>query len=92
MLINALIPIVTSLGAMLGQLLGGAMVIEQVFAVPGLGKFLIESLQNRDYPVVQAGVLLISSVYSIVILITDILYAYIDPRLRSMYVGKKNRG
>lgn len=93
MLINALIPIVTSLGAMLGQLLGGAMVIEQVFAVPGLGKFLIESLQNRDYPVVQAGVLLISAVYSIVILITDILYAYIDPRLRSMYVGgKKNRG
>lgn len=91
MLINAFIPIVTNLGTMLGLLLGGSMVIEQVFAIPGLGKFLIESLQNRDYPVVQGGVLLISAVYSIVILITDLLYTWIDPRLRSMFISKKRK-
>lgn len=92
MLINAFVPIITNLGSMLGLLLGGSMVIEQVFAIPGLGKFLIESLQNRDYPVIQGGVLLISAVYSIVILITDLLYTWIDPRLRSMFNGKKSGG
>lgn len=91
MLINALIPIVTNLGNMLGHLLGGAMVIEQVFAIPGLGNYLITALQNRDYPVVQGGVLLISAVFSIMILLTDILYTFIDPRLRSMYAGRKKK-
>ncbi|WP_434311070.1 ABC transporter permease [Hominifimenecus sp. rT4P-3] len=89
MLKNALIPVITNLGTMLGHLLGGAMVIEQIFAVPGLGKFLIESLGNRDFPVVQGGVLLISAVYSVMILLTDILYTVVDPRLRSMYTSKK---
>ena len=67
------------------------MVIEQVFAIPGLGNYLITALQNRDYPVVQGGVLLISAVFSIMILLTDILYTFIDPRLRSMYAGRKKK-
>jgi peptide/nickel transport system permease protein len=79
---NAWLPVLTLLGLQLGALLGGAVVTETVFNWPGVGLLLIESIQRRDYPVVQGCVLLISSSYVILNLVTDLLYARIDPRIR----------
>ena len=78
---NALLPILTLLGLQLGGLLGGAVITETVFAWPGLGLLMIEAIQQRDYPVVQAAVLCISLTYIAVNFITDILYAWLDPRI-----------
>ena len=78
---NALIPIVTLVGMQIGSLLGGAVVIEQIFSLPGLGQMTLTGINNRDYPVVQGCVLFIAFVYVIVNLVVDVLYAYIDPRI-----------
>ena len=79
---NALLPVITLLGLQLGALLAGAVVTETVFSWPGIGLLTIESIQTRDYPVVQACVLLISLSYVFVNLLTDLAYAWIDPRIR----------
>lgn len=79
---NALLPVITLLGLQLGTLLAGAVVTETVFSWPGIGLLTIESIQSRDYPVVQGCVLLISSTYVLVNLLTDLLYAWADPRIR----------
>ena len=78
---NAFLPILTLLGLQLGGLLGGAVITETVFAWPGLGLLVIEAIQQRDYPVVQAAVLCISLTYVLVNLTTDLLYAWLDPRI-----------
>lgn len=88
---NALIPIITVLGIQLGTMLGGAVLTESVFSVPGLGKFMVDSIKNRDYPVVQGGVLLLAIVFSLANLIVDIIYAYVDPRIKSQYDRGKKR-
>jgi peptide/nickel transport system permease protein len=79
---NALLPVITLLGLQLGALLAGAVITETVFSWPGVGLLTIESIQSRDYPVVQACVLLISITYVFVNLLTDLAYAWIDPRIR----------
>jgi peptide/nickel transport system permease protein len=79
---NALLPVITLLGLQLGALLAGAVITETVFSWPGVGLLTIEAIQSRDYPVVQACVLLISLCYVIVNLLTDLAYAWIDPRIR----------
>ena len=79
---NASLPIITVLGLQLGTLLGGAVITEIIFAWPGIGQLTIESIQRRDYPVVQACILLISLSYVLVNTLTDILYAWLDPRVR----------
>lgn len=79
---NAALPIITILGLQLGALLAGAVITETIFAWPGIGQLTIESIQKRDYSVVQACVLLISLTYVIVNTVTDILYAWLDPRVR----------
>jgi peptide/nickel transport system permease protein len=79
---NALLPVITLLGLQLGALLAGAVITETVFSWPGIGLLTIEAIQSRDYPVVQACVLLISVSYVFVNLLTDIAYAWIDPRIR----------
>jgi peptide/nickel transport system permease protein len=79
---NALLPVITLLGLQLGTLLAGAVVTETVFSWPGIGLLTIESIQSRDYPVVQGCVLLISITYVLVNLLTDLLYAWVDPRIR----------
>lgn len=78
---NALIPIVTLIGMQIGSLLGGAVIVEQIFSLPGLGQMTLTGINQRDYPVVQGCVLVIAFIYVMVNLITDILYAYIDPRI-----------
>jgi ABC-type dipeptide/oligopeptide/nickel transport system permease component len=80
---NALIPIVTVGGLQLGFLVGGAVVIERLFGLPGVGDLLVDSIANRDFPTVQACVLMLAASIVIVNLAVDILYTYIDPRLRA---------
>ncbi|RMH03162.1 MAG: ABC transporter permease [Nitrospirae bacterium] len=79
---NALLPVTTLVGLQLGSLLGGAVITETVFAWPGIGSLVVEAIQRRDYPVVQAAVLVIALAYVLVNLVTDVLYAWIDPRVR----------
>lgn len=89
---NALIPVMTVVGLRFGGSLGGSVVSEQVFSIPGLGKLMIDSINNRNYPVILGGVLLIAFAYGIINLIVDILYAFIDPRIKSQYsTGKKQK-
>jgi dipeptide transport system permease protein len=79
---NALIPVVTVIGLQVGALLSGAILTETIFSWPGVGKWLIESIRRRDYPVVQGGVLLAASIVMIVNLTVDVLYGLINPRIR----------
>ena len=79
---NALLPVVTVVGLQFGALLTGAIITETIFSWPGLGLLLIESIHRRDYPIVQGAVLCIALTYVVVNLATDLLYGWIDPRIR----------
>ena len=79
---NALIPLVTVIGINMGILLGGTAVIETVFVLPGVGQLVVRSLYNRDLPVIQGLILYVAVVYVLINLIVDVLYTYLDPRLR----------
>ena len=79
---NAMLPVITLLGLQLGALLAGAVITEIVFSWPGLGSLTIEAIEQRDYPVLQGCVLLISTTYVVVNSITDLLYGWLDPRIR----------
>ncbi|MCX7232866.1 MAG: ABC transporter permease [Burkholderiales bacterium] len=81
-LVNAMVPIVTVMGIMVGALLGGAVVTEQVFSIPGLGRLIIGAVLSRDFPVIQGGLLFLALIYLTVNLVVDLLYAVIDPRVR----------
>lgn len=85
MLKNALIPIITVVGLQFGQLLGGAMLTETVFSWPGLGRFMVDSIKSKDTPMVLGAVIFMAVVFSLVNLCIDILYAYVDPRIKSQY-------
>lgn len=78
---NALIPIITVIGLQFGSLLGGALLTETVFSIPGLGRLMVESIKMRDYPIVQGSVLFIAACFSLVNLVVDILYVAVDPRI-----------
>ena len=82
---NALIPTVTIVGVQLGGLLGGAVLTETVFAWPGLGRLVVQAVNGRDVPVVLGCIVVLSVGFSIVNLVVDLLYGFIDPRVRSMY-------
>ena len=88
---NAMIPIVMIVGSVFGMSLGGAMITEVIFSVPGLGSYTLTGLSNRDYPVIQGSVLFLSTLFSIVILLVDIAFAFIDPRIRSQYVRQRKQ-
>lgn len=79
---NALIPIVTVGGIVAGGLLGGAVIVEQVFSIPGVGRLIIGGILSRDYPVIQGGLLFLALIYLLVNLGVDLLYAAVDPRVR----------
>jgi peptide/nickel transport system permease protein len=79
---SAFTPVLSVIGIILGQLLGGAAVIETVFTLPGVGRLLVESILQRDYPVVQGCLLLVAAIYVVVNLVTDLLYPLFDPRVR----------
>src|SRR5688572_14702116 len=79
---NAAIPIVTVLGLQLGYILGGAIVVEQIFSLPGIGRLTLNAVLNRNYPVIQGSVLLITFLFMLINILTDVLYATLDPRIR----------
>jgi peptide/nickel transport system permease protein len=79
---NAFIPVLTVIGVQIGHLLGGAVIIEEVFSLPGVGTFLLNGIYQRDYPVIQGGVLFVALVFSLLNLLVDVLYGWIDPRIR----------
>ena len=81
-LANAMVPVVTVMGIMVGALLGGAVVTEQVFSIPGLGRLIIGAVLSRDFPVIQGGLLFLALIYLTVNIVVDLLYAVIDPRVR----------
>lgn len=82
---NALIPIITVVGLQFGHLLGGAVLTETVYSWPGIGRLLVDAIKQKDTPMVQATVVFIAVTFSIVNLAVDILYAYVDPRIKSQY-------
>ena len=88
---NALIPVITVVGNQLSILIGGAVLVESVFSLPGLGKYLIDGINNLDYPVVQGSVLVIGFMSVFIMLIVDIIYSFVDPRLKSMYQTTKKK-
>ncbi|MDQ7777733.1 ABC transporter permease subunit [Paracoccus aminovorans] len=79
---NAMIPVITTIGLQIGVLLAGAILTETIFSWPGIGKWMIDSISRRDYPVVQSGLLLIAAIVMIVNLIVDLTYGLINPRIR----------
>jgi len=79
---NAMIPVITVLGFQMGYLLGGTVVIEEIFALPGMGRLVLQAIFQRDYPVVQGVVLIIALLFVVTNLVVDLLYAWIDPRIR----------
>jgi len=78
---NALIPFITSVGVSIGYLLGGSIVIEQVFAIPGLGRLVLGAISERNYPLVQASILVLTTAFVLVNFAVDLWYAIIDPRV-----------
>ena len=80
---NAMLPIISVLS---GNQLGGALVIEQVFSIPGIGLYLINAVNTRDYPVAQSSVVFLSILFSLIVLLTDLGYAAVDPIIRAQFV------
>ena len=90
---NALIPIITVAGSHLAHIFGGSVVIENVFSIPGIGSYMVTAVNNRDYTVVTGSVIFLAVVFSLVMLLVDIVYAFVDPRIKAQYInGKKRRG
>lgn len=78
---NAFIPIITIIGLQMGMLLGGAVLTETIFSWPGVGQYIYNAISNRDYPVIQSGILVVATIFVLINLLVDILYAVIDPRI-----------
>jgi len=79
---NMLIPVITVVGLQVGNLLGGAVIVETVFGWPGIGRLLVDAIAQRDYPLIQATILLITAAFIVINLLVDLSYGYLDPRIR----------
>lgn len=88
---NALIPIITICGSRFGHMLGGTTIIESVFSIPGIGLYMIDGINSRDYPVVQGSIIYIAFTFSLMMLVTDLVYAFVDPRIKAQYVREKKK-
>ena len=88
MLKNAMIPIITAVGLQFGTLLGGAMLTETVFSWPGLGRLMVDSIKSKDIPMVLGSVIFLAIMFTVVNLAVDIIYAFVDPRIKSQYKRK----
>ncbi len=88
---NALIPVIVIVGSMFGASLGGSVIAENVFAIPGLGNYTISALTSRDYPVVQGSVLFFTIMFSFILVLVDIVFALVDPRIKSQFSGQSRR-
>lgn len=88
---NAVLPIITVIGVNFARMMGGAAVVEIVFSVPGLGKLIVDAISVKNAPVVQGGILFVAVAMSFINLFTDIIYAFVDPRIRSQYLKPKRK-
>jgi peptide/nickel transport system permease protein len=79
---NALVPVITVVGIQTGYLLGGTVIVEQIFAIPGIGRLALDALSQRDYPVVQGTTLFIAAAFVAMNLLADVVYGLVDPRIR----------
>lgn len=88
---NALIPIITVVGNQFGMHVGGTMVIETIFGIPGMGTLIVTAVNQRDYPVVQTGAIFLAISFSLIMLLVDLLYAAVDPRIKARYSAQGKR-
>lgn len=88
---NALIPIIMVAGSMFGLSLGGAIIAETIFSIPGTGNYAMMALNRRDFPAIQGSVLFLAILFSVIMLLVDVVFAYVDPRIRSQYSGKAKK-
>jgi peptide/nickel transport system permease protein len=91
---NAVIPIIMTIGSIFGMAMGGSMISEIIFGIPGIGNYTLSALLARDYPVIQTSVLFLSTLFCIILMLTDVAFAIVDPRIRAQYArkSKKSRG
>ena len=88
---NAIIPVIMVVGSIFGLAMGGSMISEVIYSIPGLGSYTLSALQQRDYPVIQTSVLFMSTLFAVVLLLIDIIFAMVDPRIRSQFASKKKQ-
>lgn len=88
---NGLIPIIVVAGNSFGAMMGGALIAETIFSIPGMGTYMVNAISKRDYPVVQGGVLVIAICFSIIMLLVDIVLAIVDPRIEAQFSSKKKK-
>lgn len=88
---NALIPVITVAGTAFGGLFGGGMLTETIFSIPGIGYYMVKAVNNRDFPAVQGSILVLSILFSLVMLLTDLVMAMVDPRIRSQFAGRRKK-
>ncbi len=86
---NAVIPVIMVVGTIFGLAMGGMMITEVIFSIPGLGLYTLTALQNRDYPVIQTCVLFMATLFAVVLLLIDVVFAIVDPRIRSQFSGRR---
>ena len=82
---NAMIPVITTIGLQAGGLLGGSILTETIFSIPGIGRLMVDSVKTRDYPIILGAIMLIAIVYSVISIAVDILYGFINPRIKADY-------
>ena len=82
---NGLLPMITMCGGNLGTLFGGSVVIETVFSIPGIGQYMTNGINNRDLPIIMGCVIMLGAIFSVVMLIVDLIYAFVDPRIKAQY-------
>lgn len=85
---NAMIPVITMIGGGFANALGGSVIAESVFSIPGVGLYITQGINNLDYSAVRSSVVILSVWFSLVMLVTDLVYAYVDPRIKAQYVGR----
>ncbi len=88
---NALIPVITSIGVHFGAALGGTVIIETLFSIPGIGYYMVQAIKDRDYPIIQSVTVLLALLFCLCMLLTDLAYAFIDPRIKAQYEGKNKK-
>ena len=88
---NALIPVITVVGMQIGMIMAGSVVVEAIFNIPGLGSLMMTAINNKDYPVIQGSVLFISLFVSLMNLLVDLIYGFVDPRIKAQYGSRKKK-
>jgi len=88
---NALLPVITVIGNGMGMLLAGSVVIESVFAIPGVGMYLVGGINSRDYAIVQSSVIFLAISFALIMLLVDLMYAFIDPRIKARFASRRRK-